>query len=454
MGLIITNFKVNKKITQLDNWKARIKNFLRGDFLRSKELSAFMQMSLSLAKRQGASKICFIGKTDDVVKKRFGADFSFLQRFKKFFFSVNDVVKKNDLVVVYCKDMSVGEINKKMREFYDVVDCIICIGENSVQAQEICNNLQKNSIKELFSGKGEDSEYLLIYDKEVISNIKVVNEVGSQLRIQAIVTCYNEEDIIGHTIEYLIKQGIYVHVIDNWSIDQSSNIIKKYVDISKFVTSEQFPVSGPSKTYDWEKILTKVQNHAMKKASEFDWFVHHDADEVRESPFEQIKGLRKGIEVVDKSGFNAIDHTVINFGLVKDGFDGSQDLEKWFKYFSFGEKKDFHHKQVKAWKSSGRVNLASSGGHIAEFDKQRIFPYRFLLKHYPLRSLKQASQKIFRDRKKRFNEEERKKNWHVQYDAIISEDDLLVDVSKLIKYDREKIFRKYIKPTIFCISED
>lgn len=273
----------------------------------------------------------------------------------------------------------------------------------------------------LFSGRFLDTgKYITLYDREVSQAI--CTSQNRDLKIQAIVTCYNEQDIIGHTVQYLVDQGIHVHVIDNWSTDDSRAVIEQFVREHEIVTSEKFPKDGPSETYDWEQILTQVQNHAMAHHSEFDWFVHHDADEVRESPFQSAPGLAEGIGVAHACGYNLIDHTVINFVPIPDGYDGSQDITAYLQYYSFGN--TFGDAiQIKAWKSSAQVDLISKGGHrvLCSGRNEKIFPYKFLLRHYSLRSQEQATRKIFRDRLPRWNTEERKKDWHAHYNDIIEE---------------------------------
>ena len=47
------------------------------------------------------------------------------------------------------------------------------------------------------------------------------------------------------------------------------------------------------------------------------------------------------------------------------------------------------------------------GGHDARFPGRRVFPYKFLLLHYPARSQEQGERKVFRDRQGCRNAEER-----------------------------------------------
>ena len=74
---------------------------------------------------------------------------------------------------------------------------------------------------------------------------------------------------------------------------------------------------------------------------------------------------------------------------------------------------------MNAWKNLGRpVNLAESGGHEVRFEERRIFPYKFLIKHYPIRSQAHGERKVFRERKLRWAAAERARGWHVQYDGM------------------------------------
>jgi hypothetical protein len=435
---------MKKDISKLELCKAHIKNFLRGDFLRAKKLTKIAEIALLIAKRYKINSLYFITKNS----KRYKADLSFLRRFKllseAYIVDEIDDAIKNSVVVLDFFDK--GDENSFYR-LYNQNNILI------VYCEKKCSGfMDKLSVEPLFKGVADNHKYIYIFDKLVTDAAE--NNKINKLKIQAIVSCYNEEDIIGHTIQYLVNQGIYVHVIDNWSTDSSISIINEFVKKTKLVTSEKFPIDGPSKTYDWGNILNRVQTVAMDNCDRFDWFVHHDADEVRETPFKNISSLRSGIEIVNECGFNVVNHTVINFALTKDGFDGTQKLNKWFEYFEFGKKKNFHHKQLKMWKSNKKIDLVSSGGHIARFENMKVFPYNFLLKHYPLRSVNQAQKKIFQERKNRWNEKEKKeKEWHKQYDDIDSNYNFLQPKNKFIKYNRKNFYNKYLITAVFGVDE-
>jgi hypothetical protein len=127
--------------------------------------------------------------------------------------------------------------------------------------------------------------------------------------------------------------------------------------------------------------------------------------------------LTEAISFVDDLGYTAIDFTVLNFGFTESDdqipFSPGARL-----FFDFGRHPSYQI-QIKAWKNQGQVvDLGSSGGHIAAFTGSRVFPLKFLTKHYPLRSTTQASTKLFRDRLPRFARETRERGWHTHYDIF------------------------------------
>lgn len=163
---------------------------------------------------------------------------------------------------------------------------------------------------------------------------------------------------------------------------------------------------------------------------------------------------KDGIERVDELGYNAIDHTVIDFRPVQDGFDINQNPEKFFKYFEFGRRPG-HFSQGKVWKNilSIDYDLSSSGGHTIRFEGVKIFPYKFLLKHYPLRSLEHMQRKIFKDRLPRYELGKRERGWHTHYDKYLGkENDLKLWREKDLEEFKGNFYEEFILERIFGIN--
>jgi glycosyltransferase involved in cell wall biosynthesis len=257
--------------------------------------------------------------------------------------------------------------------------------------------------------------------------------------VLAIMCVYNEADIIEQSVMHLLQQGVAVHVIDNWSTDQTMTIAQRLAKEHEYVTHEQFPAQKPKKhQYEWTKLLRRVEEVAAK--SEADWIIHNDADEFRQSPWPGLT-LQQALSYVSLCGYNAVDFTVIDFRPVRDGYDGSVPPDEFFYDFEFTKLKGYFI-QVKGWQYKGRVDLGGSGGHVAEFPDRKTFPLKFVSRHYPLRSKKQAGQKIFKDRV--YVKDERAQGWHIQYDKYSKNDSFLWNPDYLNKFTPAFFYAEYM----------
>lgn len=256
-------------------------------------------------------------------------------------------------------------------------------------------------------------------------------------KVTAIIAAYNEEDIIAQTVGDLIKQGIFVYFLDNHSTDDTLIRIIPFL-ATGMLQIEKFPGDArPENTtsYHWEAILRRKEELARDIAS--DWFIHADADEFRESPWAHLD-LLKGIQAVDRMGYNAIDFEVFEFQPTHNHFMSDQNIREAFEYYAHVE--SFNKNQIRCWKKQATpVELAISGGHEVEFQNRRVFPVRFILRHYPVRSQTHGERKVFKDRVPRFLKSELEKYWHVQYNQISKDHCFIQDAAHLPRYDAEKV---------------
>lgn len=290
---------------------------------------------------------------------------------------------------------------------------------------------------------------MLVIEKNRSINIDFTGSAFQNFQVLAITTAYNEEDIISQSIHKLLQQGIDVHVIENWSTDNTFQILKN-LEKQGLISLERFPPDGPSKHYDWHALLKRIEQ--VSKEIKADWYISQDVDEIRNSPWPDYN-LKQGIFRVDQEGYNSIDHTVILFQPIGDGFIAGTDFESYFKYFEFAKGLSAYFIQIKAWKNSGQdLSLADSGGHEVKFDGRKVYPYKFLRKHYSFRTTKQARKKVFVDRKPRWNPMEKKKGWHVHYDHIDEGFNFLKSPSELELFNVEKFNKKYLVERLSSIG--
>jgi glycosyltransferase involved in cell wall biosynthesis/exopolysaccharide biosynthesis predicted pyruvyltransferase EpsI len=233
-------------------------------------------------------------------------------------------------------------------------------------------------------------------------------------RVIAVMSSYNEEDVIVPVVEQLQRDKIDVYLIDNWSTDNTYQKAESLLGRG-LIGLERFPPDAPSSTYDWKDLLRRKEELCQKLKA--DWFIHHDADELRESPWQGV-GLRDAIYHADREGYNAVSFTVLHFYPVDNGYQPGSSFSDYFRYCEFS-KHPADRRRIQAWKATTvRVALSESGGHSADFDGRRVFPYNFLLRHYPIRSQLHGEKKVFRERLLRYNRAEKQGGWHDHYDKF------------------------------------
>ncbi len=279
--------------------------------------------------------------------------------------------------------------------------------------------LEDNGLPCIYSGYTLDNDrdmqletIVTIHDKSAAPDI--TEDAPPMTRPLAILALYNEADCIEQVIRDWVSQGCDVHAIDNWSTDSSWDLLGQIAaEAPDRVTVERFP-EHPSPHYEWRDILRHKEMIAAAHPGR--WIIHTDADELRRSPFPGVP-MDRALQIIQNTGANRVNFTLINFRPTSEHPDLSLDLDVNDGFFEFAAKPD-EFEQAKAWlQPHQRVDLVSSGGHVANFEGAVEFPYRFLLKHYPIRSPDHGRRKVMMERKGRWSPEERAMGWHIQYDG-------------------------------------
>ncbi len=208
----------------------------------------------------------------------------------------------------------------------------------------------------------------------------------SAKKIVALLTIRNEALYLKKCLEHLIHEGIFVYLIDNESTDNSREIGEAYRDRG-VIGVETLKYPG---YFDLTAILKNEERLAREIKA--DWFIHHDADEIRQAaaPYPTLLG---GIEAADQAGYNAVnfDEFVFLPTSTQESFEGT-DYSEAMKYYYFFAPKPL--RRVNAWKNTGQsIDLHSSAGHEIQFKERRIFPANFILRHYMVLSAAHAIQK-------------------------------------------------------------
>src|SRR5262245_56693901 len=127
--------------------------------------------------------------------------------------------------------------------------------------------------------------------------------MSSDFSVVAIVAAYNESDVIEAVLVDLVTQGIQVYFLDDGFTDDTASIAEKFIGRGVLgVEHLRSPdANGNAGQFDWERIL--LRKTALARELEASWFIHHDADEFRESPWWHLS-LKEAIRQVDRLGYN------------------------------------------------------------------------------------------------------------------------------------------------------
>ena len=250
-------------------------------------------------------------------------------------------------------------------------------------------------------------------------------------RIVAIIPAYNEEDIIVPSVRYLLDQGIEIYLLENWSSDRTYELVRPFLHHG-LIEIERIPSGGPERWSSWRGILLRVQEVAAEIPA--DWFLFQGVDEIHCAPWKGLD-LAAGIRQVDAEGFNCIDHAVMEFPPIDNGFTPGSDFETYFTYYEWSPH-PAHFRVQNGWKNLGRpVNLVQTGGHEVRFEGRRIYPFKFLLKHYPVRSQHHGERKILHERKPRRDPNEYAIGWNRHYDEIATGHQFVRSAAELTPFD-------------------
>ncbi|HEY3495284.1 MAG TPA: glycosyltransferase family 2 protein [Polyangiaceae bacterium] len=222
------------------------------------------------------------------------------------------------------------------------------------------------------------------------------------MRIVAIFAVYNEERFIERSVRHLYEQGVESYVIDNESSDATRRIVEGLRGRG-VVGVETLPRGG---VFELTRQLRRKER--LHRELGADWYLHHDADEFRQAP-NPHRTLAEGIEAVDRSGYNAIDFDEFVFMPTDEepDFDHDRFFEEMQHYLYFAPMQPW---RVNAWKNVGQtIDLVSMGGHQVRFRGRKLYPQRFILRHYLALSVQHAERKYCG---RTYHQREIEHGWH------------------------------------------
>jgi hypothetical protein len=229
----------------------------------------------------------------------------------------------------------------------------------------------------------------------------------------AIVAVYNEAAVIEAHLDHAAEQGLGVYLMDNHSTDGTLEIARAHRR-DGLLGYETYPAER-SGYYEFARLLRRKAEIAATLPSR--WAIHADADEFLEA-LEPDESLADALGTAERAGCSAVRFRYVEFRpWASRRFPERSDPRRLIcDYTLVGH--PAHATLTRAFRAGIDVDLSSSGGHEARFPGRRTYPWRQILRHYPIRDLAHAHTKILGERQERYLEEERAIGWHSHYDGL------------------------------------
>lgn len=228
------------------------------------------------------------------------------------------------------------------------------------------------------------------------------------MRIVAIIAVRNEALYLERCIRHLVSEGIEICLIDNGSTDGTRDIAESHRNAG-VIRIDDLPYNG---SFELETQCRLKEKLAQEISS--DWFLHQDADEIRQSDNWNTERLRDTVSIVDQQGFNAVnfDEFVFLPTSPEENFEGLDYVDLMRKYYYYHPAAN---RRVNMWKKlkDRPIDLTSSGGHAVYFEGRGIANRSFVLRHYIALSEAHAYRKYGVDRSYSAKEIANRK-WHVE----------------------------------------
>ena len=242
------------------------------------------------------------------------------------------------------------------------------------------------------------------------------------MRIVALIAVFNERRFIAGCLEPLFAQGVEAYVIDNGSTDDTAEIARRYlghglVGMESLKRTEYFSL---------QRVLTRKQELAA--TLDADWFIHHDADEIRTGA-KPGQTLAAALAEADAAGANAVNFLEFTFTPTQEAPDHDhprfRDTMRW--YYPFLPR--FPHR-LNAWKRQDTpVNLVDCAGHEVSFSGLHMHPESLPLEHYMFLSAAHAVEKFIETRT--YDPAMIAKGWHRWRSRLTPEDICLPAATQL-----------------------
>jgi glycosyltransferase involved in cell wall biosynthesis len=205
-----------------------------------------------------------------------------------------------------------------------------------------------------------------------------------RLNIVAMLSVYDEADIIAAVIENLLAQDVSLVILDNGSNDGSYEICERFAGNPEVALARWNPQG-----VDIEHLSLKLFELASRRQP--DWLLFSDGDEILETA-SAGRTLRQDVEQADAANVRVLQCDRFDFFWTDADDAGTASPVERLQHYSW--QGDFN---FRVFRNVPGIRAAPSFAHYPLFPpgyRYAIAPEKLVLRHYPYRSLEHGSRKI------------------------------------------------------------
>lgn len=203
-------------------------------------------------------------------------------------------------------------------------------------------------------------------------------------RALGVLLCYNDGDLLGNSIQYLLEQNHHLLVWDHGSTDGTPDVIRRF-------RGELLEAHFVPRSFDFYELYPAVSRHLLEHyVASYDWISWPDQDEFLEGP-SRSKGYFAWLEEVAESRFDWIQFRNFNFWYTEmDDAAVTSPVQRIRHYSLFPDCSP----RIRSWRSSA-TNIRVFNHNPPRGER---WPDFFNLRHYPMRSRSQMLARLEQDR--------------------------------------------------------
>jgi Glycosyl transferase family 2 len=203
-------------------------------------------------------------------------------------------------------------------------------------------------------------------------------------RLLGVLLCYNDGDLVGEAVQYLVEQGHHVVAWDHGSDDETGDVLQR-------LRGELVELKTIPRSFDFYDLYPEMSRHLLANyVDRYDWISWPDQDEFLEGP-DRARTYEQWVEEVFESPYDWVEFRNFNYWWTDlDRPSAGSTTERVRHYSLFADCPP----RIRGWRASAtnirRFNHNEPNG--------TRYPTLFNLRHYPMRSREHMWRRLERDR--------------------------------------------------------